>query len=147
MQVRTRLRIYVRILDESHPMERGRQVEEQPISRLDMLRFARRVVDEYTARQLTLIDEWIADEERREAERRQGEQRRSPTPGYLIQYGLNRANIDAVHEGDCWAAKQSGRCRPATREQALDALRRHVPPCVHCQPDIARSESPVNPGA
>src|SRR5690348_11977747 len=44
----------------------------QPTSRLDMLRFARRVVEQQTARQLALIDRWIADEERREAERRQG---------------------------------------------------------------------------
>ncbi|MFF9025728.1 DUF6233 domain-containing protein [Streptomyces eurythermus] len=46
---------------------------------------------------------------------------------WLIQYGLNRNNIDAVHTGDCWAA---------TRQQALDALQ-HVPACVHCRPDTA----------
>ncbi|WP_420709339.1 DUF6233 domain-containing protein [Streptomyces sp. NRRL B-3648] len=32
---------------------------------------------------------------------------------------------------------QSGRCRPATREQALEALRRQVPPCVRCRPGTA----------
>ncbi|MFJ4467483.1 DUF6233 domain-containing protein [Streptomyces sp. NPDC089424] len=39
--------------------------------------------------------------------------------------------------GDCWAAAQSGRCRPATRQQALDALRQQTPPCIHCRPDTA----------
>ncbi|MGW5284447.1 DUF6233 domain-containing protein [Streptomyces collinus] len=32
-----------------------------------------------------------------------------------------------MHTGDCWAATKSGRCRPAIREQALDALRGQVP--------------------
>ncbi|MER6738235.1 DUF6233 domain-containing protein [Streptomyces puniciscabiei] len=107
----------------------------ESMSRLDALRFARRVVAEHTARQLATIDAWIVEEERREAGRRQGEERRPPAPEWLIQYGLNRTNIDAVHVGDCWAAKKSGRCRPATREQVIYALRQQVPPCVHCQPD------------
>ncbi|KUN14564.1 hypothetical protein AQJ11_44350 [Streptomyces corchorusii] len=108
---------------------------EQPLSRLDALRFARRVVEQQAVRQLELIDRWIAEEERREAERRRGEQMRPAPADWLIQHGLNQANVDAVHVGGCWAAKKSGRCRPATREQALDALRNQVPPCVHCQPD------------
>ncbi|MGQ5668338.1 DUF6233 domain-containing protein [Streptomyces sp. ECR2.10] len=36
-----------------------------------------------------------------------------------------------------WAAARSGRCRPATRQQALDGLRRQVPAWVHCRPDAA----------
>ncbi|MGW7821942.1 DUF6233 domain-containing protein [Streptomyces puniciscabiei] len=112
-------------------------MEDQQLSRLDALRFARRVLEQHTARQLAAIDQWIADEERREAERRQGEQQRPPAPEWLIQYGLNRANLDAVHVGGCWAAKKSGRCRPATRAQAAEALRQQVPPCVHCRPDDA----------
>jgi hypothetical protein len=55
----------------------------------------------------------------------------------LIQYGLNRTNVDAVHTGDCWAAAKSGRCHPASREQAIDALAQQVPPCIHCRPDTA----------
>ncbi|MBY8844639.1 hypothetical protein [Streptomyces sp. SP2-10] len=43
-------------------------------ARLDALRFARRVVEQHTARQLDLIDRWIADEERRQAERQRGDQ-------------------------------------------------------------------------
>ncbi|MGW1917017.1 DUF6233 domain-containing protein [Streptomyces sp. NPDC002076] len=64
--------------------------DDSPLTRLDMLRFVRRVVEQQTTRQLTLIDRWIADEERREYERRQGEQRRPPKPKWLIQFGLNR---------------------------------------------------------
>ncbi|MEU0168361.1 DUF6233 domain-containing protein [Streptomyces iakyrus] len=33
--------------------------------------------------------------------------------------------------GECWAAAQSGRCRPATRRQALEALHQQVPACIH----------------
>ncbi|MGW7384474.1 DUF6233 domain-containing protein [Streptomyces sp. NPDC054794] len=40
--------------------------------------------------------------------------------------------MEAVHGGDCWAAKKSGRCRPASREQAVEAIRRQVPACPHC---------------
>ncbi|CAL9327288.1 DUF6233 domain-containing protein [Streptomyces sp. SudanB182_2057] len=110
---------------------------EQPLSRLDALRFARRVVAQQAARQLALIDRWIADEEHRQAERRRGQERRPEPAQWLIQYGLNRSNVDAVHTGDCWAAAKSGRCRPATRQQARDALLQHVPACVHCRPDTA----------
>ncbi|MFE0385983.1 DUF6233 domain-containing protein [Streptomyces bungoensis] len=69
--------------------------------------------------------------------RQQGEERRPPQPDWLIQHGLNRSNIDAVHTGDCWAAARRGRCRPATREQALDALQRQIPTCTHCRPGTA----------
>ncbi|MGV9255332.1 DUF6233 domain-containing protein [Streptomyces sp. NPDC003697] len=55
--------------------------------------------------------------------RTRGADTRPAPPVWLIQYGLNRDNIDAVHVGGIWAAKKSGRCRPATCEQALDALR------------------------
>ncbi|MEV5666293.1 DUF6233 domain-containing protein [Streptomyces flaveolus] len=83
------------------------------------------------------LDGWIAEEERREAERRRGEELRPPPPEWLLQAGLNRANTDAVHAGDCWAAAKSGRCRPVSREQAQEALRHGIPACVHCRPDTA----------
>jgi hypothetical protein len=86
---------------------------------------------------LAQIDGWIAQEERREAERRTGEERRPPPPEWLIQRGLNRKNIDAVHVGDCWMAKKSGRCEAASREQVLDALAHHVEACTYCRPDTA----------
>ncbi|AGS67388.1 hypothetical protein B446_02780 [Streptomyces collinus Tu 365] len=111
--------------------------ESRPLSRLDMLRFARRVVEQQAARQLALIDRWISDEERRETGRRTAEARRERAADWLIQHGLNRTNVDAVHVGDCWVAKKSGRCRPVSREQAVEALRQQVPACPHCRPDTA----------
>ncbi|MEU6071932.1 DUF6233 domain-containing protein [Streptomyces sp. NPDC047082] len=111
-------------------------MNEEP-SRLQLLHFARRVVVQQATAALAQLDGWIREEERREKERRRGEEMRPAPPEWLIQYGLNRRNVDAVHTGDCWAAAKSGRCRPATRQQALDALRRQVPACVHCRPDTA----------
>ncbi|MFJ6085115.1 DUF6233 domain-containing protein [Streptomyces sp. NPDC092369] len=99
-----------------------------PVTRLDMLRFARRVVEQQAVRQLALIDRWIADEERL-AERRRAEDRRPPPPEWVVQRG-------GVHVGSCWAvAKGAWRSVPATREQALDALRNGVPACEACRPD------------
>ncbi|MFF9244838.1 DUF6233 domain-containing protein [Streptomyces sp. NPDC014776] len=105
-----------------------------PVSpRLALLRFLERV----QVRDLERTRRWIAEEERREDERQRGMQARPPEPDWLIQYGLNRKNIDWVHTGDCWAAAKSGRCQPATRQQAVEALRQQVPACVHCRPDTA----------
>ncbi|MFD8520926.1 DUF6233 domain-containing protein [Streptomyces capillispiralis] len=111
-------------------------MSDQP-SRLELLRFARRVVVQQATAAVRQLDGWIADEERREAERRRGEEMRPPPPDWLLQYGLNRKNVDAVHAGDCWAATKSGRCRPASREQVVEALRHGVPACMHCRPDTA----------
>ncbi|MFJ9669539.1 DUF6233 domain-containing protein [Streptomyces sp. NPDC101221] len=80
---------------------------------------------------------WIAGEEWCEAERRRGEEMRPPPPDWLLQYGLNRKNVDAVHAGDYCAATKSGRCRPASREQVVEALRPGVLACVHCRQDTA----------
>ncbi|MFJ4467451.1 DUF6233 domain-containing protein [Streptomyces sp. NPDC089424] len=109
---------------------------QEPLSRLDALRFVRRFVEQQAVRQLRLIESWIAAEERREAEQRRGAERRPAPPEWLVQYGLNHSNIDAVHTVDCRAGAQSGRCRPATRQQALDALLQ-APPCIHCRPDTS----------
>ncbi|MFE0516753.1 DUF6233 domain-containing protein [Streptomyces sp. NPDC058964] len=111
-------------------------MNEEP-SRLELLHFARRVVAQQAAAALTQLDTWIAAEERREAEQRRAQEMRPDPPEWLIQHGLNQRNIDYVHTGDCWAAAKSGRCRPATRQQARDALRRQVPACLHCRPDTA----------
>jgi hypothetical protein len=112
-------------------------VSEDLPSRLAMLHFARRVFVQQATAGLAQIDRWIADEERREEERRQGEARKPAPPEWLIQYGLNRRNVDAVHVGDCWVAAKSGRCRPVGRGEALDALRQQVPACTYCRPDTA----------
>ncbi|WP_061441553.1 DUF6233 domain-containing protein [Streptomyces sp. CCM_MD2014] len=74
-----------------------------------------------------------ADEERREAERRQAEERRLPPPEWLIERGLDRSSLVAVHTGDCWDPGK--RQMPATREQARDAIRQQVPACSKCRPD------------
>ncbi|MFI1734902.1 DUF6233 domain-containing protein [Streptomyces acidicola] len=104
-------------------------------SRLELLHFARRVVVQQATTALAQLDRWIAEEERREEERRRGEEMRPPPPEWLVQYGLNRRNVDVVHKGDCWVAAKSGRCRPVSRDQARDALRHQVPGCTHCRPD------------
>ncbi|MFF8234721.1 DUF6233 domain-containing protein [Streptomyces caelestis] len=98
-------------------------------SRLALLRFLERVQE----RDLARTRRWIADEERREAERRVGEARRPPAPEWLIERGLDRNNIVAVHTGECWDPGK--RVRPATRAQAIEALRHQVPACSKCRPD------------
>ncbi|WP_060886648.1 DUF6233 domain-containing protein [Streptomyces caniscabiei] len=80
---------------------------------------------------------WIPDEGRRQAERRLGEQAQPAPPDWLVQYGLNRTDVDAVHTGHCRAAAKSGRCHSATRQQAIDGPAPQVPPCIRCRPDTA----------
>jgi hypothetical protein len=108
---------------------------EGPLSRLEALRFVRRVVEQQALRQLELIDRWIAQEERREAERRRGEEMRPAPPDWLLEHGLNGPQRQPVyvHAGACWNA--GDRSRPVTREQALHALQQQVPACSHCRPD------------
>ncbi|MEE1930840.1 DUF6233 domain-containing protein [Streptomyces sp. TRM 70351] len=107
-------------------------------SRLQLLHFTRRVVVQQATAALAQVDGWIAAEERREAERRRGQQNRPTPPDWLVQYGRDRTSVEAVHTGDCWAvAKSKRRCRPATRQQAADALRQQAPPCPCCRPDTA----------
>lgn len=104
-------------------------------SRLELLHFARRVVVQQATAALAQLDGWIAAEERREAEWRRGEEARPPAPDWLVERGLNRDHLVAVHRGDCW--DRGKRCAPATRSQALDALRQQVPACSKCRPDTA----------
>jgi hypothetical protein len=106
-------------------------------SRLELLHFARRVVVQQATAALAQLDRWIADEQRREAERRRGEERRPTPPEWVIERGLLKTNLVAVHCGDCWQATKSGRCVGVSRQQALDALRRQVLACRHCRPETA----------
>ncbi|GGX36489.1 DUF6233 domain-containing protein [Streptomyces lomondensis] len=80
------------------------------------------------AEELARTRRWIADEERRV-----GEARRPTAPEWLIERGLDRSNIVAVYTGECWDPGK--RVRPATRVQALEALRHQVPACSKCRPD------------
>ncbi|WP_229900408.1 DUF6233 domain-containing protein [Streptomyces capoamus] len=106
------------------------------MTRLDALRFARRVVAEHTARQLAAIDQWIADEERREAEQHTGRERRPAKPAWLLEPGLNReAPAVYVHRGGCWNA--GGRSHGIDQAGVRQALADGVAACPHCRPDTA----------
>ncbi|MER5916324.1 DUF6233 domain-containing protein [Streptomyces sp. NPDC001982] len=62
---------------------------------------------------------------------------RPPPPEWLIERGLQKMNLVAVHTGGCWTVHKSSRCVGASQAQALDALRQQVPACTHCRPDTA----------
>ncbi|MFD7774293.1 DUF6233 domain-containing protein [Streptomyces sp. NPDC059753] len=98
-------------------------------SRLDMLRFARRIA----VQQVEQIDRWIAAEERREAERQRGEQARPPAPDWLIEMGLGGRDPVYVHVGGCHMAGK--RSRGVERDQALRAVTEGIDACPHCRPD------------
>ncbi|MFB8101363.1 DUF6233 domain-containing protein [Streptomyces sp. NPDC056007] len=108
-------------------------MNEEP-SRLAMLRFARRVVEQQAEQQLAQLDRWIADEERRETERQAGEARRAAAePQWTI--GLTQdGRPEEVHAPDCRMAGQ--RRRPTvTVDQAREALGQGVAACTFCRPD------------
>ncbi|KOV98223.1 hypothetical protein ADL02_06780 [Streptomyces sp. NRRL WC-3723] len=102
-----------------------------------MLRFARRVVEHQAARQLALMDRWIADEERRETERqRRLGARQAAAAEWAIERGLNGRSTVYVHVGGCTGA--GGRAKGVGREQAVRALTEEgVPACPLCRPDTA----------
>lgn len=103
--------------------------EERPPSRLEMLRFTRRVA----VQQLAQIDRWIAYEERRQAEQRRGEQARPPAPDWVLELGIGQGPPVAVHVGGCYMVGK--RWRAVDRGGALRALTEGVEPCSHCRPD------------
>ncbi|MGW3205771.1 DUF6233 domain-containing protein [Streptomyces sp. NPDC001135] len=110
--------------------------DDRPLTRLDMLRFARRVVEHQAARQLALMDRWIADEERREAERQRRLTTRQAAPEWLVERGLNGHRAVYVHVGGCPGA--GGRAKGVGRDQAVRALAEGgVPACPLCRPDTA----------
>ncbi|MFF9088883.1 DUF6233 domain-containing protein [Streptomyces sp. NPDC014991] len=108
--------------------------DDRPLTRLDMLRFARRVVEHQAARQLALMDRWIADEERREAGRQRRLSARQSAAEWAVERGLNGRSAVYVHAGACTAA--GGRAKGVDREQAVRALTEEgVPACPLCRPD------------
>ncbi|AOR32651.1 hypothetical protein BFF78_17690 [Streptomyces fodineus] len=110
--------------------------DDRPLTRVDMLRFARRVVEHQAARQLALMDRWIADEERREAERQRRLATRRAAPEWLIERGLNGRSAVYVHVGGC--AGTGGRAKAVGRDQAVRALTEGgVAACPLCRPDTA----------
>ncbi|MFD4475976.1 DUF6233 domain-containing protein [Streptomyces sp. NPDC058471] len=105
--------------------------EPAPLTRLDLLRFLRRV----QAGDLARTDRWIVEEEQREAERIRGEQRRPPTPDWLIEKGIGGRNAVYVHRGGCWSGRK--RTEAITRDQARQELTAGTDACPHCRPDTA----------
>ncbi|MFJ9038028.1 DUF6233 domain-containing protein [Streptomyces sp. NPDC102406] len=106
-----------------------------PATRLDLLRFARRVVEQQARHQLAQIDRWISDEERRQVEQENAAARRPPIPDWVIERGLNARHSVYVHVGGCPTAGK--RCKAATEGQARQALAAGVDACPHCRPDTA----------
>ncbi len=102
---------------------------------MELLHFARRVVVQQATAALAQLDGWIADEERREAERRRREEDRPPPPDWLIERGLSRTSLLAVHRGDCWDPGK--RTVGVTEDQAREALQQQVRACSKCRPDTA----------
>ena len=103
---------------------------------MELLHFARRVVVQQATAAPAQLDRWIAGEQRREAERRSREEMRPLPPEWLVERGLNKDNLVAVHVGDCWTVRTSSRCVGVSLAQALDALRQqvsavHALPCGH----------------
>ncbi|MGW1801694.1 DUF6233 domain-containing protein [Streptomyces sp. NPDC001984] len=100
-------------------------------SRLNLLRFLERV----QVSDLERTKRWIADEERRETERQRGLANRPAPPDWVIAYSLDGRHPMAVRTGDCRMAGKHP--KPASREQALQALTDGVTACTHCRPDSA----------
>jgi hypothetical protein len=96
-----------------------------------------RVIETWCALLLDAVRGQIADLERRD--RLAGDAAAGPVPvpevEWLIQYGIgSRRTAMLVHTGDCRLT--SGRTRPATREQAREALRQPgVEACGICAAD------------
>ncbi|MGW0163821.1 DUF6233 domain-containing protein [Streptomyces sp. NPDC003343] len=53
---------------------------------------------------------------------------RPPPPEWLIERGLQKTNLMAVHAGNCWTVRKSSRCVGVSQAQAPDALRRRQKP-------------------
>ncbi|MEU6388032.1 DUF6233 domain-containing protein [Streptomyces sp. NPDC046939] len=102
-----------------------------PLTRLDLLRFLKRVQEQDLAR----TNRWIADEERRETERARGAAARPPDPDWLVERGLQGRHAVYVHVGGCHMAGK--RSRAATRDQARQFLDSGTDACPHCRPDTA----------
>ncbi len=105
-------------------------------SRLDLLRFAYRVVEQQAPAALTQIAGWIAAEEQREREVAAREARRPAPPEWVAELSIGRdRRAILVHAGGCHMIGK--RSRGIARDQALRALAEDVEACDHCRPDTA----------
>lgn len=120
------------------------RVNEGPLSRLELLYFARRVIEQQARASLAQVDRWIAVEQRREAERRTAEARRPAPPAWLMERGTGAGSpLTGIHKGGCPMAK-GARVRPISEEDARRALYGNVElACPFCNPD---TELRVIPG-
>ncbi|NJA56684.1 DUF6233 domain-containing protein [Streptomyces sp. NEAU-H3] len=105
-------------------------------SRLDLLRFARRVVEQQAIASLRQLDGWIAAEEEREREAANREASRLAPPEWVAELSIGRdRRAILVHSGGCHMIGK--RSRGIARDQALRALAEGVEACDHCRPDTA----------
>ena len=113
-------------------------------SRLELLYFARRVVEQQARASLAQLDAWIAVEKQREAERRMGEARRPPPPEWLVERGIGAGSPPSrIHKGGCHMAT-GVRVKAISEERVKRALYADVElACPHCNPD---TELRVIPG-
>ncbi|MHC3427154.1 DUF6233 domain-containing protein [Streptomyces sp. DT18] len=103
-------------------------------SRLDLLRFAYRVVEQQARASLTQIAGWIAAEEERERAVAAREASRPAPPEWVAELSIGRdRRAILVHAGGCHMIGK--RSRGIARDQALRALAEGVEACDHCRPD------------
>ncbi|MFE7566189.1 DUF6233 domain-containing protein [Streptomyces sp. NPDC057539] len=100
-----------------------------------------RTLETYARLQLHLITEAIKAAERRDTGDRSPAKPQEPSrppapaaPDWLVEPGITAHPSATVHVGDCWVPGK--KARPATREQAVEALGEHGgEACDVCRPD------------
>ncbi|MFC8723737.1 DUF6233 domain-containing protein [Streptomyces bacillaris] len=103
-------------------------------SRLEHLRYARRLLAWQTEQQMRQLDHWIAVEERREEARRAAAARRAAraAPGWTL--GLTQAGQpEEVHQGWCFVIQR--RQNRITVDEARELLAQGITACHVCRPD------------
>ncbi|MFE7358340.1 DUF6233 domain-containing protein [Streptomyces sp. NPDC057543] len=107
-------------------------MSEESVSRLQKLRFLRRVQQ----RQLAQTDRWIEQEERRQAALAE-RQPPPPLPDWVVEQGIGEGRrAIGVHQGFC---RPSGtRVKAISRDQAVSLLAEDSAlACQLCRPDTA----------
>ncbi|MFD7923640.1 hypothetical protein ACFV3R_31060 [Streptomyces sp. NPDC059740] len=108
---------------------------ERPPAHLEMLHFPRRLTQQHLAQ----LDNWTAEEERRQVEGARGEAARPPAPDWLVESDL----VDRpsrIHAGDCFT--RGKRSCGIDRTGALHALTQGALTC----PAVPPRHPPRSPG-